>query len=137
MAIQITDLRCGNYIRRDDGIDIFQITEINKNGRNEYVSVFTGEYYTSFDASDISGIPITKELLIEKCEGWQENSICVAYKISNRTEIRYYGGYGFCISIEMSDSYDHTEHELPHINYLHHVQNLIHSLTGQEMAIKL
>lgn len=119
--IPITDLRLRNYVHKISEDRIVKVTSMN----------------LSRDMGDYSGIPITTALLIEKCGGWVKNSVFITYKISNRCHIRYYNGYGICIAVEMSDSYDYTEYDLLHIQYLHQLQNLIYSLTGQEMAIKL
>lgn len=83
-----------------------------------------------FMPMELDGIPITKELLVDKCGFAMRGDLeCPVFLFLNDIGF-YFRDYTF---ICFKDCYI----DLKHIKYLHQLQNLIYSLTGNEMPIKM
>lgn len=98
-----------------------------------------------FFLDELEGIPITKELLVDKC-GFESKS---NYDF---TELRNFGSahgigllpdgvicffYDFDVDYALPPCGESLLIRLPHIKYLHQLQNLIFILQNKELEIKL
>lgn len=127
--------RIGNYIQRNDLGDghkrVEQILELG-----ELTCTTTGPVKVICGYLDISGIPISEEWLIEA--GFEE--VLSSHPAPNHRAFEI-----GCIHVKL---YNHGELKvavwvnevplLPHRHwYLHNIQNLHHSLSGEELEFKL
>lgn len=112
--IDIRELRIGNYI--ESGGVALQIDAAH------LCDLLTSEYYLLGHTQ----IPITPE--------WLER---LGFTIGKRSIYKDFGFLG--VEYENGKLYvnvNEYEDSLSHIRYVHQLQNLFHSLTGQELTIK-
>ena len=123
--IAANELRRGNYCLFDSTID--RVTEIYETGCN-------AEFKSRWSYDRIHPIPLTPEILekagfVNLGKGvleepyWQIHKFISLWKVGGNTSM-----YQLCCADKMLPC-------LP--EYLHHLQNITHALTGQELTIKL
>lgn len=118
MSIVSTELRIGNWV------DFKGYGQVN-------LDVF--DVFFIRQCRFFQPIPLTPEILIKagfKLLGEEEND--VFYK----KDIGFYFGYHISIS-GLIENDEFKCHGNPHIKYLHQLQNLIYTLTGEELVITL
>lgn len=95
------------------------------------------EFYNSYNQQTCEGIPVTKELLVENC-GFRTTSLGELFVINDDIDLWFIDGI-ISLSFSKSDvtSFRSIRKDLQHIRYLHQVQNLIYSMSGNEMHIKM
>lgn len=119
--LQAKDLRIGNYIDILGNID--QIEGLGKNEHGDYASfknTYNGYYFTHNDEALIKPIPLSEEILL-KC-GFNKGE---KYFSLNNFDVDLKGWIGFNRMVADVK-----------VKYLHQLQNLYHSLTGDELTFK-
>jgi hypothetical protein len=120
-ALHATELRIGNWV--NVGGYSHQVIDIMIDGLNTLE-------HECYPYDMIEPIPLSHEIL-EKCgfvkeeNGWHKLRICEDY-------INLY--FEQLAKAELSVS--GLGIKMPHIQYLHQLQNLIHALTGEELTVK-
>jgi hypothetical protein len=121
MEIKATDLRIGNLINKDNVI--IEIT------RDKVSCLFRGKYYNTFESDEISGIPLTEELLLKMGAKWD-----IMHKGSMKMN-----GFPFYLTrlkdawVIYVNSYDDID--ICVCNYLHEFQNAYYVLMRQELTL--
>lgn len=131
-----SELRIGNkiliintaHIHRPDASEIVEVESICSRGIN--ISVEYGSVSPDYDEESIAGIPLTSELLqnyeFTKYRYWWNTPKQNAFNFEEWKN----DGLGLYLHI--------NNHKVgQHIKYLHQLQNLYFSLTGQELEITL
>lgn len=124
--IQANELRLGNLI------DFEGLPSVVKEIDSQGVVVFIGETGETewIDLFQFNPIPLTEEILLK----------CGFEKIENNWKVLSYSNV-FYFSWERlagsAFSLDNESIYLPHIEYLHQLQNLYFALTGEELEINL
>lgn len=122
--IRPEELRVGNWVNYHNDNTYFKVEEIYVGG----VSVANGGGAAWVEFERFSGIPLTEEILVKAGFEFREDGeeVCEQTWHCQGFEIWQHES-GFC----------HDYHKGGHINYLHHLQNLFHSLTNEELNIQL
>jgi hypothetical protein len=117
MIIKVTDLRIGNTILFGDKID--NVTEVCE-------TVCNGEHHHLYHYDKLHPIPLTPEILQKA--GFVQKGGYGIYEAHDKSLYEWYGDDLF---------YRHrgTRLSTP-VKHLHQLQNLVHSLTGEELEIK-
>ena len=140
MSIKAQELRIGNFVKGiyigEDSIDeieiLCKVDGVCDNGMFDWPIVLQpllNAYYDITEYERVEGIPITEEWLLRF--GWgrsDEHELC-----DNSNYIIFIWDHHFKKMYIDTDS-DLTY--LPHIKYIHQLQNLIHALTGKELELK-
>lgn len=121
--MKITDLRIGNYIRSKHSGEITQVYELFQEDDGDIVN---DSLIDSFEP-----IPLTEEWLFKfgveqggyDLLFWTKESSMGIFTISGHTDI----GFGVRYNDEIE----------PQLKYVHQLQNLYHSLTGEELVLKM
>lgn len=127
MEIKTNDLRIGNLIN-DDNV-VIKIT------RDNVVCLFRGQYYNTFESDEISGIPLTEELLLKMGFSTLNGDATFAMFVLKPT------AYSIILCLTDMDKYDLKQGEWmcvatkTKLKYVHQLQNLYHALTGQELTL--
>jgi hypothetical protein len=124
--IDIKDLRIGNFIKDKEGNQLCVYGVAREDSHNIIWYDEEGGFYLNDDEAE--PIPLTPEIL----EG------CGFERISNFFYDKWVDNLKLRVSLTkdlMTFSYDDTD--LPSYKYLHQLQNIYHSLTGQELQINL
>ena len=136
--IQANELRIGNKVYYNGMIVTIQ--QILSDSVMAYSIADMPDDEYSF--SEINPIPLSPEIL-EKC-GFKEVFTKDWYSIRINDESYLYSNPrdGFGLTIENKDEETNTDIEelfiqLPHIKYLHQLQNLIFALCGEELKFKI
>lgn len=133
--VNVRDLRLGNLVAA--GLIICEVTSIHLvpqiNEAHIRVSGFVDKdpQYCFYDYQ-LDPIPLTPEIL-EACGFVQSNEFDDTFRL-NELDIYYRKGY--CEWV-VDDRGDNEGTRPRFIKHLHQLQNLFHSLTGQELEIKL
>lgn len=125
--IQANELRIGNYIVFNEDDAISKVIGIHTD--IDGVDVQIGDEETYIELRQFSGIELTEEILL-KC-GFDKVNEFEGYADKKHCLLRtgdFYLFMPFCT--EDKDCYIEIKH-------LHQLQNLFHSLTGQELNVKL
>jgi hypothetical protein len=149
MEILASELRIGNWFQQDASNNntisrFFTVDEIKRYGvRSTYIRQDTNQPHTSlFSLDSIHPIPLTPEIL-EKC-GFvmlhHLGKIQPTFQIDSSFELHWANGILYLTFSQ--DNYDENidlsefiiERALPHIQYLHQLQNLYFALTGEELT---
>lgn len=137
-----TDLRPGNIVKSKSGFYLV-VTEIMASGITyDQLAAFAVVGHAEW--GEIEGVEITPEWLKRLGFLYLDSIINERYYvqwINSPSEIAWYpvGGY---VSINTAtggegEQPNYTESTLPHIKYLHQLQNLFYDLTGTELNFTL
>jgi len=120
--INANELRIGNLIKSPNG-EVFKVDNIQVNSINQRIDGdgVAGSYFLS----GFTGIELTPEVL-EKCGFEKERHYVVkgSIYVFENNYVALYPEEG------------REEINLPHIKYLHQLQNLVFALTGNELDYK-
>ena len=119
--IQANELRIGNYI-----YDVHnRVANIVTIGNGTIRLSSKNYHYDSFNCSDINPIPLTEDILL-KC-GKKELDLFII------------GDYYYSKGSLLMSSYNDGEPDifLAKVDTLHHLQNIIFALTGEELNVEL
>lgn len=133
--IQANELRVGNLVEANS--PMMQVKEITEHTVGLYMPGSEADSFF-YDIEQINPIPLSPEIL-EKF-GFKEVFTKDWYSIRINDESYLYSNPrdGFGLTIENKDEETNTDIEelfiqLPHIKYLHQLQNLIFALCGEEL----
>jgi len=115
--MKANEIRLGNLFKCYN----FDLTigSINK----EYVGHITNE--GGFLITDLEPIPLTEEWLVK-----------FGFKITRTQALFIYNEFGDQVSLNKIDGKFELTYLATPIIYVHHLQNLIHALTGEELTLK-
>lgn len=156
--IEAKCLRIGNWVlidgkpRKVDGIRVYSKESKNQNIGVDYIdrgymnSIFLG--WIDCNSENIEAIPLTQEILL-KCGFECNKSTCflsnvIGYRkgyIDLYYELDDDKGLEMCLNINYNYEDEDSQGDCVFINQgiktLHQLQNLIYSLTGKELEVKL
>lgn len=133
--MQINELRIGNKV--GSGNEIITVNEIIESGINPKWGIHDNNPYDEITFDLIYGIPLTEEWLLK-----------FGFERYDELDVNGYLGYkcnqnkGYCIDMYINSKgkccahYLKTALSLNHPQYVHQLQNLYFSLTGEELKIK-
>ena len=127
--MKATELRIGNYVFHKE--NVLRITNIIDFCVNMEFGEQSGERNSEIDIDEISPIPLTPELL-EKCGFGQGKTISPKWLTENlaRFSIKVIVDEGY---ITIHKDCDRMFFSFGSIEYLHQLQNLVFTLTGEEL----
>ena len=135
--IKSNELRIGNWVNifrtpKDKSMSPFKIEEIYKWDMDDKYYVIVDSTFSVNIDTGIEPIPLTEEMLL-KC-GFEQLSIGDGYNY-----ILSINGFGWSVNLKSNDvGFDFLEYQsITKVKHLHQLQNLYHSLTGEELEIKL
>lgn len=120
--IQVNEYRCGNSVSYCGDCDT--INAISH--ADHFVCLNSAGQLSVFD-TDVEPIPLTPDLLL-KC-GLSDFQFAENFTVRMRSRQH--------ASMLYIEQYGEGEECLPHIKYLHQLQNLYFALTGQELTVNL
>lgn len=114
------------------------------NGMKSYKQLkYSGDVFAVLNKNmTVSGIPLTPEIL-EKCGFEWDKSNSDQFKDAwceghnSRFDLWVKDNVFYMKSRYQEESINPRQHAMPHIKYLHQLQNLYYSLTGEELQISL
>ena len=117
-----TDVRVGNYVNAEVGLPSLQTHKLI---HLDIVAIAKNQVATY-------GIPLTEEILLKS--GFEKSSNLFFCNINNFSYLKpnaygCNGNFGYCLSDEKEIYVE--------VKYLHHLQNLTHALTGEELTVNL
>lgn len=113
------DLRIGNYVTFNND-DLILVKSIFEKGVHD-------EYYNGYNYYDIKPIPLTEQWLVDF--GFKKNKNNWKELYLGLASISWERLAGLVLVLETERIY------MPHIKYIHSLQNLFHTLTGQELTL--
>ena len=128
--MKASELRIGNYINRPDLGDGHLRTE-------SILAIYervktTGPIKTIFDFQDIHPIPLTEEWLLKFGFGKSED-----HEVGHNTDLNFNFYYDWHFKRFRIESGFNSDNDwivpMPHIQYVHQLQNLYFALTGKEL----
>lgn len=123
--INANELRVGNYVVFSEDRTIFKVIEISEKG----LGIENKQEITWIEMETFEPIPLTEEILL-KCGFKCSRGESFQLMLNDWTNLYYNCGY-FEISVNKH------AFSLNHIQYLHQLQNIYHSLTNKELEINL
>lgn len=132
--IQSNELRIGNWVTELIKNRIVSIDGIEPNKEFVWVNYLNGFGQYKVGINDIENIHLTPEIL-EKCGFEKEQNKIDIY---TRGRLRLWiGARGSCLCYLVEEDTT-TGHYIPkQVSYLHQLQNIYFSLTGEELDVKL
>lgn len=129
--MKATELRIGNYVQNTKG-DVLKISRLNNEDADKEIRGWQIKN-PAFGSSNefIKPIPLTEEWLLrfgfdKQDNNWKRYSIC-----NDWTYIYWEKLAGVELSVSKHSCM------LPHIQYVHQLQNLYYALTNKELTINL
>ena len=132
--LKANELRIGNFIKFHNHLETEKVITVNA----RFFSSLAGGRSLEEMKSDeelsnyYSGIPLTLEIL-EKCGWGKSDEHEIGTNMLNENNDGLYFDYHF--KRFRMDFGDNSDIRMPHIQYLHQLQNLYYSLTGDELEI--
>jgi hypothetical protein len=127
--IKANELRIGNWVQAPLG----ELMKVKQLGHEENSDFVFATYEGSFGQNGFEGIPLTEEILLKckgvsKCttKGWLSLNLCnewtyLYFQVENKV-------------VELSVNHHSV---VLKIEYLHEIQNLVQSLTNEELTVNL
>lgn len=132
--LKATELRIGNWVNYYNDDTCFRITEINQTG----ISVENKDEATWIELDQFSGIPLTPELL-EKCgfekEAYYDGNVFYIKLPDIYFYIEERDGNNYTV-VSNADYPEYVKCSIP-FKYVHQLQNIYSSLTGEDLTITL
>lgn len=123
------ELRIGNYVKLTYMVEV---TAISNDGDCYYTPIDQEEYLDEFtDIRHFEPIPLTPEVL-EAC-GFEYDESNIKWKINKNSKFEFAWGE----ECGTQFNYSVCRRGVSHVNFLHQLQNLYYSLTGQELQIDI
>ena len=131
--MKANELRIGNFVATE-GIDFVEVSKIDADfGICYKIPQEFGQFYPY---KEVEPIPLTEEWLkkfgfIES--GWKDGKpICFFFGIDEKFYFDWDEGVFDC----GVGTYVESDLKMPHIKYVHQLQNLYFAITGEELTIK-
>ena len=126
--IKANELRIGNYVQDKEAIryNYREVTGVYKKSNGEQELVIDFHYPIDY----FEPIPLTEQWLLDL--GGIDNGYEIVIKVKN---IRFVFNWGSRI-VSTGKRLNWYCKNYPNAKYIHHLQNLCHALTGQELTLK-
>lgn len=131
--MEANELRIGNKVKFSEDGSYFTVVDITKGG----LGVENDAELTWIEIDQFEGIPLTEEILVKA--GFERLNNGLSKPIPNGKFHREIPIDDFCIWNPIGTKQFSLNGELftPKIKYVHQLQNLYYSLTGEELKIDL